>query len=69
MEFRILNQGPSNRNILQYRQVIQLLHHIANIYKPPTEHWNNTNLPPVLPHPAVLKKKTEWWLISATLCG
>jgi len=29
-------------------------HHIANVYKPPTEHWNNTNLPPVLPHPAVL---------------
>jgi len=27
---------------------------IANIYKPSTEHWNNTNLPPVLPHPAVL---------------
>ena len=20
-------------------------YHIANIYKPPTEHWNNTNLP------------------------
>jgi len=29
-------------------------YHIANIYKPPTEHWNNTNLPPVLSHPAVL---------------
>ena len=29
-------------------------YHIANIYKPPTEHWNNTNLPPFLPHPAVL---------------
>ena len=27
---------------------------IANIYKPPTEHWNNMNLPPVLPYPAVL---------------
>jgi len=29
-------------------------YHIANIYKPPTEHWNNTNLPPFFPHPAVL---------------
>jgi len=29
-------------------------YHIANVYKPPTKHWNNTNLPPVLPHPAVL---------------
>ena len=29
-------------------------YHIANVYKPPTEHWNNTNLPPVLPHLAVL---------------
>ena len=29
-------------------------YYIANIYKPPTEHWNNTNLPPVLSHPAIL---------------
>ena len=29
-------------------------YHIANVYKPPTEHWNNTNLPLVPPHPAVL---------------
>ena len=30
-------------------------YHIANVYKPPTEHWYNTNLPPaVLPHPPVL---------------
>jgi len=29
-------------------------YHIANVYKPPTEHWNNTSLSPVLPHPAVL---------------
>jgi len=29
-------------------------YHIANVDKPPTEHWNNTNLPPVLPHLAVL---------------
>jgi len=29
-------------------------YHIANVYKPPTEHWISTNLPPVLPHPAVL---------------
>jgi len=29
-------------------------YHIANIDKPPTGLWNNTNLQPVLPHPAVL---------------
>ncbi len=29
-------------------------YHIANVYKPPTEHWSNTNQLPVLPHPAVL---------------
>ena len=29
-------------------------YYMANVYKPPTEHWNNTNLSPVLPHPAVL---------------
>jgi len=23
-------------------------YHIANVYKPPAEHWNNSNLPPVL---------------------
>ena len=26
-------------------------YHIANIYKPPTEHWNNTNLPRVARSP------------------
>ena len=38
-------------------------YHIAKIYKPPTEHWNNTNLPPVLPHPA------DWGYQEADLNG
>ena len=36
-----------------FEEISELFIH-ANVYKPPTEHWNNTNLPPVLPHPAVL---------------
>src|ERR1700759_4746917 len=27
--------------------------HIANIYKPPSENWSPTTLPPVLPHAAI----------------
>ena len=49
-------------------------YHIANIYKPPTEHWNNTNLPPVLPHPAVLvgdfnSHHPDWGYQEADLIG
>ena len=49
-------------------------YHIANIYKPPTEHWNNTNLPPVLPHPAVLvgdfnSHHPDWGYQEADLNG
>jgi len=51
-------------------------YHIANIYKPPTptEHWNNTNLPPVLPDPAVLvgdfnSHHQDWGYQEANLNG
>ena len=49
-------------------------YHIANVYKPPTEHWNNTNLPPVLPHPAVLvgdfnSHHSDWGYQEADLNG
>ena len=49
-------------------------YHIANVYKPPTEHWYNTNLPPVLPHPAVLvgdfnSHHTDWEYQEADLNG
>jgi len=49
-------------------------YHIANVYKPPTEHWNNTNLPPVLPHPAVLvgdynSHHPDWGYQEADLNG
>lgn len=29
-------------------------YHIANVYKPPSESWDSTDVLPVLPHPAVL---------------
>ena len=49
-------------------------YHIANVYKPPTEHWNNTNLPPVLRHPAVLvgdfnSHHPDWGYQEADLNG
>jgi len=49
-------------------------YHIANIYEPPTEHWNNTNLPPVLSHPAVLvgdfnSHRRDWGYQEADLNG
>jgi len=49
-------------------------YHIANIYKPPTEHWNNTNLPPVLPDPPVLigdfnSHHSDWGYQEADLNG
>jgi len=49
-------------------------YHIANIYKPPAEHWNNTNLSPVLPHPAVLVEDfnshhPDWGYLEAELNG
>ena len=49
-------------------------YHIANVCKPPTEHWNNTNLPPVFPHPAVLvgdfnSHHTDWGYQEADLNG
>ena len=28
-------------------------YHVANVYKPPSESWDSTNVLPVLPHPAV----------------
>jgi len=50
-------------------------YHIANVYKPPTEHWYNTNLPPaVLPHPPVLvgdfnSHHPDWGYQKADLNG
>jgi len=49
-------------------------YHIANVYEPPPEHWNNTNLSPVLPQPAVLvgdfnSHHLDWGYQEADLNG
>ena len=49
-------------------------YHIASIFKPPTEHWNNTNLPFVLPHLAFLvgdfnRYHQDWGYQEADLNG
>ena len=40
-------------------------YHIANVYRPPSEHWNTMSSLPTLPHPAVLvgdfnSHHTDW---------
>ena len=47
---------------------------IANVYKPSTEHWNSTNLPPVLTQPPVLvgdfnSRHPDWGCQEADLNG
>ena len=49
-------------------------YHIDNVYEPPPEHWNNTNLSPVLPQPAVLvgdfnSHHLDWGYQEADLNG
>lgn len=58
-----------------YYDIIRIgAYHIANVYRPPSEHWNSMSSLPTLPHPAVIvgdfnSHHTDWGYESTDTNG